>query len=293
LKRWKQQVAAFALTVLASWGIYALLGLGIVLVYRTSRILNIAGGEIAMFIGYVGALAVADGLPFLIAVALAAAAAMALGLAIFWLAIRRVMGEPPHVGLILTVGIGTILNGFMIVLFGGGMVAIPTALPAFTTIGSLRLPTPDVVAAVGAWLCIATIALVYGLTNLGLQMRAVAERVMLSAQRGLNVDRTVALSWMLGILATGLAGILHGERALIALSASVIGVSALIACLIGGMDSIKGVVLAALIVALTENFTALYLDPRYVLIAPVVILLVILIVRPWGLFGTVEELRRV
>jgi branched-subunit amino acid ABC-type transport system permease component len=194
LKRWKQQVAAFALTVLASWGIYALLGLGIVLVYRTSRILNIAGGEIAMFIGYVGALAVADGLPFLIAVALAAAAAMALGLAIFWLAIRRVMGEPPHVGLILTVGIGTILNGFMIVLFGGGMVAIPTALPAFTTIGSLRLPTPDVVAAVGAWLCIATIALVYGLTNLGLQMRAVAERVMLSAQRGLNVDRTVALS---------------------------------------------------------------------------------------------------
>ena len=286
-------MASFALTVVASWGIYALLGMGIVLVYRTSRILNIAGGELAVFIGYLVAVAIESGTPFPIAVAIGMGAALALGLAIFWLTIRRIMGEPPHVGLMLTVGIATVLNGLMIVLFGGGMIAIPSGLPAFTTLDSLRLPTPDIVAAVGAWLSIFAIALIYRLTNLGLQMRAVAERVMLSAQRGLNVDRTVALSWMIGVLAVGLAGILHGERALVALSASVIGISALIACLIGGMDSLKGVVVAALIVAATENFTALYIDPRYVLIAPVTILLLILIVRPWGLFGTVEELRRV
>jgi branched-chain amino acid transport system permease protein len=286
-------VASFVLTVVATWGIYALLGMGIVLVYRTSRILNIAGGELAIFIGYLVAMAIEEGVPFPIAVPIGMGAAMALGLAICWFTIRRVMGEPPHVGPMLTVGIATILNGLMIVLFGGGMTAVPSGLPAFTTIGSLRLPTPDVVAAIGAWLSIAAIALIYRLTNLGLQMRAVAERVMLSAQRGLNVDRTVAVSWMIGVLAVGLAGILHGERAFVAISASVIGISALIACLIGGMDSLRGVVLAALIVALTENFTALYIDPRYVLIAPVVILLIILVVRPWGLFGTVEEFRRV
>jgi branched-chain amino acid transport system permease protein len=171
-------VASFVLTVVTSWGIYALLGMGIVLVYRTSRILNIAGGELAIFIGYVAALAIETGLPFPIAVALAMGAAMALGFAIFWLAIRRVMGEPPHVGLMLTVGIATMLNGLMIVLFGGGMTAIPVGLPGFTSIGSIRLPTTDVVAAVGAWLSIAAITIVYRLTNLGLQMRAVAERVM-------------------------------------------------------------------------------------------------------------------
>jgi branched-chain amino acid transport system permease protein len=267
--------------------------MGIVLVYRTSRILNIAGGELAIFIGYVAAIAIENGLPFLVAVPVGMAAAIALGLAIFWFAIRRVMGEPPHVGLMLTVGIATILNGLMIVLFGGGMTAIPAGLPGFTYIGSTRLPTPDIVAAVGAWLSIAVIAIVYRLTNLGLQMRAVAERVMLSAQRGINVDRTVALSWIIGVLAAGLAGILHGERSFVALSASVIGISALIACLIGGMDSLKGAIIAALIVAMTESVTALYIDPRYILIAPVLILLMILIVRPWGLFGTVEELRRV
>lgn len=283
----------FVLTVVASWGIYALLGMGIVLVYRTSRILNIAGGELAIFIGYVAAIAIENGAPFLVALPLGMAAAVALGFAIFWFAIRRVMGEPPYVGLMLTVGIATILNGLMIVLFGGGMTAIPVGLPGFTYIGSTRLPTPDIVAAVGAWLSIAAIAIIYRLTNLGLQMRAVAERVMLSAQRGLNVDRTVALSWIIGVLAAGLAGILHGERSYVALSASVIGISALIACLIGGMDSLKGVIIAALIVAMTESVTALYIDPRYILIAPVLILLVVLIVRPWGLFGTVEEFRRV
>jgi len=286
-------VASFVLTVVTSWGIYALLGMGIVLVYRTSRILNIAGGELAIFVGYVVAIAIENGLPFPIAVPLGMAAAMALGLAIFWFSIRRVMGEPPHVGLMLTVGIATILNGLMIVLFGGGMTAVPAGLPGFATIGAARLPMPDVVAAIGAWTSIAAIAIIYHLTNLGLQMRAVAERVMLSAQRGLNVDRTVALSWVIGVLAAGLAGILHGERAFVALSATMIGISALIACLIGGMDSLKGVIVAGFMVALTESVTALYIDPRYVLIAPVTILLVVLIVRPWGLFGTVEEFRRV
>jgi branched-chain amino acid transport system permease protein len=256
-------------------------------------VLNIAGGELAIFIGYVAAMAIESGLPFPIALPLGMGVAMALGFAIFWLAIRRVMGEPPHVGLMLTVGIATILNGLMIILFGGGMTAVPAGLPAFTTFGTLRLPTTDVVAAIGAWLSIAMIAVVYRLTNLGLQMRAVAERVMLSAQRGLNVDRTVALSWIIGVVAAGLAGILHGERAFVALSATVIGINALIACLIGGMDSLRGVIIAAFIVAFTESVTALYIDPRYVLIAPVAILLAILIVRPWGLLGTVEEFRRV
>lgn len=286
-------MASLILTIVASWGIYALLGIGIVLIYRTSRVLNIASGELAIFIGYVAATAIQFGFGLPAAVVLSMAAAAAMGLMIFWFAIRRVMGEPPHVGLMLTVGLAVILNGSMIVIFGGGMTAIPTGLPAFTTAAGLRLPTPEIAAAVGAWLAILGIAVMYRLTNLGLQMRAVAERVTLSAQRGLNVDRTVALSWIVGVLAAGLAGVLHGERSFVALSASVVGISALISCLIGGMDSLKGVVIAALIVAAAEALTTLYIDPRYVLIAPVAILLVILIVRPWGLFGTVEEIRRV
>ena len=285
--------ATFALTIVASWGIYTLLGMGIVLIYRTSRVLNIAGGELAIFVGYIVAAAIESGMPFAYALPAGLAASLILGFAVFWLMLRRIMGEPPHVGLMVTVGLASLLNGLMVMLFGGGLTAVPSGIAGFFRVGNSELPAPDVVAAVGAWLGVGVIAAVYRATNLGLQMRAVAERVMLSALRGVNVDRTVALSWAIGVVAAGLAGTLHGERAFVALSATVIGVSALIACLIGGMDSLKGVVLGALIVALAENLTALYIDPRYILIVPVALLLVILAVRPWGLFGTVEEYRRV
>ncbi len=282
-----------ALTVVATWGIYALLGMGIVLIYRTSRVLNLAGGELAIFVGYVVATAIEHGLPFPIALPAGLATSVALGFAVFWLMLRRIMGQPPYVGLMVTVGLASVLNGLMVILFGGGMTAIPSGVTGSVRIGATNLPAPDVVAAIGAWLGIGLVAAVYRVTDLGLQMRAVAERVMLSAQRGINVDRTVALSWVIGVLAAGLAGTLHGERGFVALSATVVGVSALVACLIGGMDSLKGVVLGAFIVATAENLTALYLDPRYVLIAPVALLLLVLAVRPWGLFGTVEEFRRV
>jgi branched-chain amino acid transport system permease protein len=286
-------MSVLMLTLVASWGIYALLGIGIVLVYRTSRILNIAGGEMAIFIAYLVAILIEDGVPFSAAVALGIVASMALGFVVFWTTIRRIMGEPPYVGLMMTVGLGTIFNGLIIVLFGGGMLAVPTGLPGFIQFDSTRLPSAEIVAAVGAWLAITAILLLYRATNLGLQMRAVAEKVTLSAQRGVNVNRTVSLSWVIGVAAFGMAGVLHGERAYVALSASVIGINALIASLIGGMDSLKGVIIAAFIVAVAENLTALYLDPRYVLVAPVTMLFVILIIRPWGLFGTVEEFKRV
>lgn len=282
-----------ALTIVATWGIYALLGLGIVLIYRTSRVLNIAGGEIAVFVAYVAATVMAQGWGLAAAFAAAILVSMGLGMAIFWLVVRRIMGEPPHIGLMTTVGLGTVLNGMMIVLFGGGLTALPTGLPEAASIGNLRLPTAELVAAASAWLGVCLIAVLHWVTNLGLEMRAVAEKVTLSAQRGINVERILALSWVVGVIAAGLAGVLHGERGVISISASVIGISALIACLIGGMDSLKGVVIGAGLVAISENLTSLYLDPRYALVAPVAVLVLVLVVRPWGLFGTVEEFKRV
>jgi len=281
------------LTIVASWGIYALLGMGIVIVYRTSRVLNIAGGELAVFVGYVVATSIAQGLPFAAGLAVGALSAAALGFVVFLALFRRLMGEAPHVGLMVTVGLATFVNGVIVIVFGGGMTAVQTGFAGFVNVAGARLAVPDLVAACGAWLGIGAIALAYRLTNLGLQMRAVAERVMLSAQRGVNFDRIVALSWVIGLLALGLAGSLHGARAFVAVSAAVIGIGALLACLIGGMDSLKGVVVGAFIVSVAETLTAVYVDPRYVLLVPVGILLAVLAVRPWGLFGTVEEFRRV
>ena len=281
------------LTIFATWGIYTLLGIGIVLIYRTSRVLNIAGGELAIFLGYVVAWGVGQGLPVAAAVPMGLAAAAGLGLAVFWLMLRRIMGQPPYVGLMMTVGLAILLNGFIVILFGGGNVTIDAGFSRTIALGGATLSESDLAAGVGAWIAIGALVLVYRLTNLGLQMRAVAEKVMLSAQRGVNVNRIVALSWVLGVAAAALAGTLHGERAFVAASAAVIGINALLACLIGGMDSLRGVIAGGLVVAVAENLTAFYVDPRYALLAPVGLVLLTLVVRPWGLFGTVEEFRRV
>ncbi len=281
------------LTIVATWGIYSLLGFGIVLIYRTSRVLNIAGGELAIFVGYIVAAALAQALPVAIALPLGVVVAGALGFVVFQLLLRRIMGEPPYVGLMVTVGLAILLNGLIVVAFGGGNVTIDVGFARAIPFAGGTLSERDLAAAAGAWLAFAALAAIYLATNLGLKMRAVAEKVMLSALRGIDVNRTVAASWVIGVIAAALAGVLHGERAFVAASAAVIGINALLACLIGGMDSVKGVVLGGLIVATAETLTALYVDPRYALLAPVGLVLLALVVRPWGLFGTVEEIRRV
>ena len=206
-------MASFVLTVVASWGIYALLGMGIVLVYRTSRVLNIAGGELAIFIGYRWRHRDRERLPFPVAVSLGMACAVALGFAIFWFAIRRVMGEPPFVGLMLTVGIGTIFNGFMIIVFGGGMVAYSSRVPASPRSAPCGCPCRTSSPRSGLGSRSRLIAHLPSHQSGPADARGGRTR---DAQRsaGLNVDRTVATSWIIGPSRSDWPGILHGESAL-------------------------------------------------------------------------------
>ncbi|MGE0799352.1 MAG: branched-chain amino acid ABC transporter permease [Lautropia sp.] len=281
------------LTIGGVAGIYALLALGLVLVYRTSRVVNLAHGEVSILLGYIAAATASMGAPGPAALVLALAIGGGLGWAIFRLVMHRIMAEPPHVGLMMTVGIAIIFHGLIIILFGGKSVGIDWGMSGQTSLLGQSVAKADLAALVVSWLGVGVLLAIYRFTNLGLQMRAIAERVMLAAQRGVNVNRIVAVSWMMAVAAAALAGILHGERSLLSLSAVIIGVNALIAALIGGMDSVKGAIAGAFLVALSEDVTSRLLEPRYAPLAPVLIMLVIITVRPWGLFGSVEEARRV
>ena len=216
-----------------------------------------------------------------------------MGAVIFRFFVRPVMGEPPHVGLIVTVGLAIVLQGLMVTVFGGSSAILEIGYSGAVTVAGERVAETDIVAAVGAWACVAAILLINRLTNLGLQMRAVAERVILSAQRGVRIDRIVGLSWAIAGVAAATAGMLHGQRSLITVSASIVGIKALIACLVGGMNSLGGVVLGSILVAAAEDLAFRGLGPRYALLVPILGLLAVLSVKPWGLFGTEEEMKRV
>jgi branched-chain amino acid transport system permease protein len=124
-------------------------------------------------------------------------------------------------------------------------------------------------------------------------MRAATENVVLAAQRGVNIDRIVCLAWVIAVCAAATGGFLHSQRAFVSTAAILIGVNALIAALIGGMDSFIGAVIGALAVAGSEHFVLLHFEARYADLAPVCLMLVILTIRPWGLFGTQEDVERV
>lgn len=280
-------------TIIGVAGIYALLALGLVLVYRTSRVLNLAHGEFAIMLGYVAAAMISAWVPAAVALLCAVLAGSALGWAIFRFFMQRIMAEPPYVGLMMTVGIAIILHGLIIILFEGRSVSIDWGFAGkFNLLGD-SVAKADIAALIVAWIGVALLIIVYRFTHFGLKMRAIAERVTLAAQRGVNVNRIVSLSWMMAISAAALAGVLHGERSLLSLSAIIIGVNALMAALIGGMDSLKGAIVGAFLVALSEDLTSRLIEPRYATLAPVMILLGVMAARPWGLFGAAEDIKRV
>ena len=124
-------------------------------------------------------------------------------------------------------------------------------------------------------------------------MRATAENPLLAAQRGVNIHFVTALAWALGLFATGLASILIGSNYAVSLYMGKIALKAFSVALVGGLDSIKGVFPAAVIIACSEIAACTYINPRLADTIPFVIMMIVLLLRPWGLWGTEEEIERV
>jgi branched-chain amino acid transport system permease protein len=130
-------------------------------------------------------------------------------------------------------------------------------------------------------------------TRLGRQFRGAAENPLLAAQRQVNVNLILAFGWALAVFSACLAGVLYGSRSMLAPQSTVVGINGLTAALVGGLDSVRGAAIGGLAVAATIFLTARMVDPALSDAVPFVILLLVMTLRPWGLFGTREELERV
>jgi branched-chain amino acid transport system permease protein len=280
-------------SVLGVAGIYALLATGIVLVYRTSRVVNLAQGHLAILCAFCVAALLAAGYHWAAALPVTIAVGCLIAIIIYFAVMRRIVGEPAFVGLMATVGIAILLRGVMVVAFGGVTITTQPLLSGSIQLFGADLSATQVLVAVAAWGVVGAIVAVNQFTSIGLFMRATTENVVLAAQRGVNIDRIVCLAWVIAVCAAATGGFLHSQRAFVSTAAILIGVNALIAALIGGMDSFIGAVIGALVVAVSEHFVLLHFEARYADLAPVCLMLVILTIRPWGLFGTPEEVERV
>ena len=287
---------AVNIVVLAS--IYALIACGYVLIYRVSRVLNLAHGELMMLGAYM-VLATAslfNGHPV---VALAAAILLSLlvGALVYVFLMRKMTGEMVLAAILTTVALGILIRGLVVLIWSAQQ-----QYPA----QALGVPNPSLVlfggARISMWsaVLVATTVLVYAALfaflrfgRWGMRMRAAGQNPLLAAQRGINLHGVYALAWSLSTLTGALAGILMALDSGVTGGMPVVGLKAFPAALVGGLDSLVGALAGSLIIAAAEVLLIYYVDPLLSDVVPFLVLIAMLIVRPWGLFGTREELDRV
>jgi branched-chain amino acid transport system permease protein len=278
--------------------IYALIACGYVLIYRVSRVMNLAHGELTMLGAYLlfttASLFVDHPLP---AIAAAVIASAVVGILVYVLLMRKMTGEMMLAAILTTVALGIFLRGLVVLIWSAAqqhpLEALGLSNPPIELVGGARISTC-------AALLVLTTAAVYGslfaflrFGRWGVRMRAAGQNPLLAAQRGVNLHAIYALAWGLSTLTGSLAGMLIALDSGLDQTMVVIGLKAFSPALVGGLDSLIGALVGSVIVAGAEVLAIYYIDPLLSDVVPFLVLIGMLTVRPWGLFGTREELDRV
>ncbi len=287
-----------AVNVVVLTALYSLICCGYVLIYKVSRVLNLAHGELMAMGGYfLFTSALWVGVHPMVAFVGACILSLVLGFLIYFFLMRFISGKSIFAGVLVTISLGILLRGLITLIWTA------QALHPLEQLGlknvSYTLMKGAVVSTFGLVTVVSSIVLYTGLffglkfTRWGLRMRAVGENPLLSSQRGIRLHLYYAISWAIAVFAAGFAGMIQACDSGLEPNLFVIGLKAFPVVLVGGLDSLAGVIPGALIVALAEILAINYISPEVSEAAPFFVLLCMLLVRPWGLFGTKEELDRV
>lgn len=282
---------------------YALLAAGVVIVYKASRVVNFAHGELAIVGAYVfhfsaGYLTGASfsGASLLLTILAASVISVLFGVVIYAALMRRLLGEPTFVAVMVTIGIAIILKAAIIVIWQSQSKSVGINIgqqTLFTYTQGGRISLIDLITVIACIVFFTALFLFFQYTQLGRQFRGAAENPLLASQRQVNVNLILALAWGTAIFSASLAGVLFGSRVMLSPQSTIIGLSGLIAALVGGLDSLRGAVFGGFFLAAAIYSTAHLISPALSDAVPFALLLIVMCWRPWGLFGTPEELNRV
>jgi branched-chain amino acid transport system permease protein len=270
---------------------YTLIALGFVLVYKATDAINFAQGEFVMFAGFIAAAAAYfAGLSFWICALLAIAGMAAFGFGLERVVLRPLIGRPVIAVIMATIGVALVLRGSATLAFGAGTRAINMPVgdePIF--LGPVTLPPIELVGAGVSLICLTALTWFFQRTRMGVAMRAVADSQQVAMAMGIDVRRYFAFAWALAGVVSALAGLVWGAMIGVDNQLAVVGLKVFPVVILGGLDSIVGAVVGGLIVGVAENLAAGYLDP-YVGggtkdFAPYVLMIVALMIRPYGIFG--------
>ena len=269
---------------------YALVAMGIVLIYKSSSVPNLAQGGLTMLGAYmVLAFANGLGLPMWAAIPLAMVSMFGMGMGIERVALRRLAGRPIVMILMMTLGIDIFIRATTMTIWGGSGRPMQIGIsdePLF--LGPLLLNRAYVVGAVVS-LVLFTAFMLFFRTRRGVVLRAIADDYTASWSVGISVERGVALSWALSSVVATTAGVLWGSVQTVDQTLAMLLLKGITVAVLGGMDSLGGTILAGLLLGILESVASGVLDPllgggtRELVVAAVLILTIM--IRPHGLFG--------
>ena len=279
---------------LALGSIYGLVALGFAVVFKATEVFNFAQGMLAVCGAYFAVTAVSIlQLPFPLAIVFTMAASAALGVAIHMLLIQPLAGRSMLAVIMVTIALSIVLRAVIEIVFGPQGRALATPLPSgVILLGQLRISQLHLTAALVSLGCMAAFGAFFRYTSVGLLMRATADSHEAAVVSGIDVNRMNRLAWAIGSVLAAIGGLFLGQLQIVSTELESIGLLALPAVVIGGMQSIPGAIVGGLLVGVIEQFAASYISPKSSDIVIYALLLLILMVRPWGIFGQ-RELGRV
>jgi branched-chain amino acid transport system permease protein len=281
--------------------IYALSALGFVLIYKSSRVLNLAHGQIiaiGAFIAY--ALTVWIGIPIYLSFFISLGATFLLTMSVERIFLRRLIGEPIISVIMVTIGLMSILDGLIYLTpFGTENFSFPQFLPTEPIMmGGVSISWTQLVGVIITFAMIGGFSWFFKKSTVGISMRAVSDDQLASMSIGISVPRVFGLAWATaGLSAAAAGGIIGNITGLNFDTLHAFGITVFPVVILGGLDSILGAVVAGIIMGLIQQFASGYLDGNWGLngtgeVLPYIILLIILLFKPHGLFG-IHEIERV
>ena len=292
------KLAQLIVTGLVTGSVYALVALGFVLIYKSTSIINFAQGEFVLVGAYVCLWIITSmGVPFIPAFLLTMAASIILGLVVERLVLRPMIGEPIISVIMVTIGLAALLKAVVVILWGIEMRVFPQIFSQEPIhLGQVVVSEVYIWTFCFALLFLGVFAAFFKFSRIGIAMRAVAADQMTAQSMGIPVKVVFAISWCIAAMVSSVGGILIGNINGINVTLADFGLKVFPAVILGGLDSILGAIIGGLTIGVLENLMGGYLDQYFgggvKEVAPFIVLIVILMIKPYGLFG-IEEIERV
>jgi branched-chain amino acid transport system permease protein len=273
--------------------IYGLVALGFVLIFKATEVINFAQGEMMMlgaFIAY--SLITFLGFPYWAAILMTTISLGIFGMILERVVLRPLIGEPVFAIVILTIGLGYFIRSFVSMVPAWGTDTLGFRTPFTERVlrfGKLVISWEHLAIVSLTVLLILLLFCFFKFTRIGVAMRATSQNQLAAVYMGISINRVFSLTWIISAAVGGFAGVLLSPITFVHMNMGFIGLKAFPAAVLGGFGSIPGAIVGGLIIGVTESLAGVYLPIGWKDIAAWIILILVLIIRPEGIFGIQEK----